>query len=389
MSLSLKPNYESILISLKTILKTWNPDGIPLENVNHLLLRRFGICINPIDYGHQSLEKFFIKAFEKNFDEPLVLENGRIKLLSLQSKATSEVSSYAFGSKSSSSFSRLSHHESVQREICEDLKNLENQPRSVGYQSTRQTLHETKSVSPFEDFSELSCSLPASSNVSTSKENSKHKLLPFEPFESTLSGLSEEFCDLGDQVPSFSLNRSLRKGDILEMQIMSVDNPDMFHIRIVGPKDLMNQSFQKNLSRFTERLTNFYEKFKNEDVAKIDESCFPLEGLTIACPYRSVRNGGIEWRRGIILERQNINDFEIYFIDHGIFATVRYQSLRLLYKSFGVHPSQAVEARLAGLKPFMDERRWSSSERGFLKSYVKKSKKSVFLGMVAKRVEVQ
>ena len=68
----------------------------------------------------------------------------------------------------------------------------------------------------------------------------------------------------------------MHKGDILEIQILSVINPGSFQIKILGPEHIL-EPHNRSLSRLTEKMTAFYEVFKNEDVLQINEIAY-LEG---------------------------------------------------------------------------------------------------------------
>ena len=61
--------------------------------------------------------------------------------------------------------------------------------------------------------------------------------------------------------------------------------------------------------------------------------------MIVVCRY-SKRSGQIEWRRAMALKRINLTEFSIFFIDHGLYATVHYHMLRRLFKAFGQVPLQ-------------------------------------------------
>ena len=64
-----------------------------------------------------------------------------------------------------------------------------------------------------------------------------------------------------------------------------------------------------------------------------------LLGMIVVCRY-SKRNGQIEWRRAMALKRINLTEFNIFFIDHGLYATAHYKMFRRLFKAFGQVPLQ-------------------------------------------------
>merc|ERR1719219_641128 len=104
----------------------------------------------------------------------------------------------------------------------------------------------------------------------------------------------EDFFQIGDQIPSVKLTRPLRKGDILDVKILSVESPKCFWIKILGPEEFVDYESMKGI---TERMTTFYEKNKREVFLDVEGS---LEGLVVACPYISSRNEQVEWRRAIV-----------------------------------------------------------------------------------------
>ena len=43
------------------------------------------------------------------------------------------------------------------------------------------------------------------------------------------------FC-VRDCVPAINLSRTLRKGDILELKVLTIENPGSFYVKMLGPK---------------------------------------------------------------------------------------------------------------------------------------------------------
>ena len=107
-------------------------------------------------------------------------------------------------------------------------------------------------------------------------DESRNVIIPFAPFEKSFSDDPEDYFCFGEQVPPMNLKRSLRKGDILEVTILSITNPGSFHVKIIGPEHIFDSQSQ-DLNRLTEKMTAFYEKFKFESVVKIEDPGF-LEG---------------------------------------------------------------------------------------------------------------
>ena len=69
----------------------------------------------------------------------------------------------------------------------------------------------------------------------------------------------------------FTFRRPLYKGDILEIQLLYVAHPGSFFVKILGPDHILDN---RGLNRLTEKITAFYEAFKNEDVVQIYDIAF-------------------------------------------------------------------------------------------------------------------
>ena len=110
--------------------------------------------------------------------------------------------------------------------------------------------------------------------------------------------------------------------------------------------------------------------------------------MTVACCHKSSKkDGGLEWRRGRVVNRLNfMGEYEIFLFDHGYYITTTIDNVRRLFKPFGDMPKFSVQAKLAGLHPLYEK--WSSQETGHFKKAVLNADKAKLLGMVAKRPEV-
>ena len=120
-------------------------------------------------------------------------------------------------------------------------------------------------------------SLPSDFEAFAKKQAEKQ--IPFTPFDKSFSEDERDYFSFGDKVEPMSLRRSLRKGDILEITVLSIANPGYFHIRILGPDHLLDNQW-RSLSQLTERMSAFYEQCKSKDVLKIDDTGF-LEGMYV------------------------------------------------------------------------------------------------------------
>ena len=83
-----------------------------------------------------------------------------------------------------------------------------------------------------------------------------------------------DYFSIRDRVPAMSLSRALRKGDILELKVLAIENPGSFYVKMLGPKELLVEGqFCKSLSGYGAKLSSFYDRFQGEKVLAIKESC--------------------------------------------------------------------------------------------------------------------
>ena len=65
---------------------------------------------------------------------------------------------------------------------------------------------------------------------------SSRRIIPFGPFDKSFSEDQSDYFRFGEQVPPMTLSRSLRKGDILEVAVLSITNPGKHFFMYLGPK---------------------------------------------------------------------------------------------------------------------------------------------------------
>merc|ERR550534_177771 len=224
------------------------------------------------------------------------------------------------------------------------------------------------------------------------EEESPHKSLQriqWDPFMEPFTNNPLDYFCARDCVPAINLSRTLRKGDILELKVLAIENPGSFYVKMLGPKELLVEGeYCKSLSGFGKKLTTFYDRFKDEEVLSIKE--FSLErGMHVACQYFSKRTGKTEWRRGIAMVKMNLGNFKIDLFDHGVVATVHFSMLRKLFKPFGQLPKQAINAKLGGVEPgpLSYGNLWTVQETDYFKRKTAKADKNFVLGMNMKRQE--
>ena len=113
--------------------------------------------------------------------------------------------------------------------------------------------------------------------------------------------------------------------------------------------------------------------------------------MLVVYKYKSKRTKEIEWRRGIILGKiANTSwksaHYSVESIDFGTVVDVYFKDLKKMFKPFGQMPKQAVEAKLAGISPFLYNKMWDVHATNYFKKKVAENKS--MLAMVAHRAEV-
>ena len=66
---------------------------------------------------------------------------------------------------------------------------------------------------------------------------SSRRIIPFGPFDKSFSEDPNDYFYFGEQVPPMTLSRSLRKGDILEVAVLSITNPGKKCLCTLDPKN--------------------------------------------------------------------------------------------------------------------------------------------------------
>ena len=354
---------ETVIGCLKTLLKL-SPSGIPICELNHAFTRKFGQSLNPLSLGFFSLNDFIdhITVERRLF----CVENG--DLLESQFAPSSpdfqqvikDISLTGSDTKPSAkqSWQPPREHDSVEQRalnVCSQMQ-----------------LESTRIDDDRLNLTNFSLPLSGQSYVVDAYSND-----------------SNDYFENGEHVPFVNLSRLLRKGDVLEVKILSVSRPDQFCFRLMPDSDdlITYDQVLPSMTSFTQRMTYFYEKHMDEEMVKISpELHFPIEGWTVTSPYESSRTGKIEWRRALVMKRINLNDFSIFFIDYGFFATVDFRVLRKLYRPFGHVPIQCLDGILAGVIP-SESSSWRPIDSHFIQKFVKNCKKGVMIAVVAKNVE--
>ena len=287
---------ESVVLSLKTLLKNY-PAGINIQEVNHIFVKRFGTALDPLSYNHYTLKDFLQSLANK--DKSFVIENEILKLC-----------------------------QSDQNKFGDEIKSLKITRRS-------------EKIRPFQPIIEpLVQVIEAQNDIVRPSFPTSKSLSVIGAFDISFSEDKDDYLTKHDNLPPIELSRAIRKGEILRVKIISIQDPYSFQLRILDPPDLAER--QRKMSSFTQRMTHFYLAYKGQKVLQVTKKDFPLDGFVLACPYISSRSGRLEWRRCMVMNRIDLYQFEVYLFDYGVYLTVNFNSLRKLYKPFAHVPMQAI-----------------------------------------------
>ena len=126
--------------------------------------------------------------------------------------------------------------------------------------------------------------------------------------------LTTDLCCIRDRIPAISFSRTLRKGDILELKVLAIENPGSFYVKMLGPKELLVEGqYCKSLSGFGAKLSSFYDRFQDEEVLAIKE--FSLErGETLGYLLFSSSNSYKD--NNISLRFQNTIAKSFYYVNY-------------------------------------------------------------------------
>ena len=60
--------------------------------------------------------------------------------------------------------------------------------------------------------------------------------IQWDPFMEPFTNNPLDYFCVRDCVPAINLSRTLRKGDILELKVLAIENPGSFYVKMLGPK---------------------------------------------------------------------------------------------------------------------------------------------------------
>jgi len=163
-----------------------------------------------------------------------------------------------------------------------------------------------------------------------------------------------------DKISPQEIPTNLKVGDFLDVIVANVSNPNRFYVQLKG------EETSKSLESLVEEMDDFYygesaKRYKIPD---------PFVVVGLVCV--SLLSDG-NWNRCFVTSMKDLSTVEVYYIDFGNVLKVKKDSLYYLTTKFARLPGQAIQARLAGIKPGGGRSRYSKESSQRLMSLVKAS----------------
>ena len=70
----------------------------------------------------------------------------------------------------------------------------------------------------------------------TPQEPMSLQSIQWDPFMEPFTNNPLDYFCIRDRVPAINFSRTLRKGDILELKVLAIENPGSFYVKMLGPK---------------------------------------------------------------------------------------------------------------------------------------------------------
>ena len=70
----------------------------------------------------------------------------------------------------------------------------------------------------------------------TPQEPMSLQSIQWDPFMEPFTNNPLDYFCVRDCVPAINFSRTLRKGDILELKVLAIENPGSFYVKMLGPK---------------------------------------------------------------------------------------------------------------------------------------------------------
>ena len=70
----------------------------------------------------------------------------------------------------------------------------------------------------------------------TPQEPMSLQSIQWDPFMEPFTNNPLDYFCITDRVPAINFSRTLRKGDILELKVLAIENPGSFYVKMLGPK---------------------------------------------------------------------------------------------------------------------------------------------------------
>ncbi|XP_050394342.2 tudor domain-containing protein 5 [Patella vulgata] len=128
-------------------------------------------------------------------------------------------------------------------------------------------------------------------------------------------------------------------GEYIEVFISNIVSPGLFWLQLRGRRTT------EALETLMDELSDFYMSSDSKRYKMPD--CLYMIGQVCAVIFPEDNN----WHRGIITGIKSMEIVEVYYVDYGNTCSVQKDTIRLLKTKFRRLPAQAIQARLANIKP--------------------------------------
>ncbi|XP_014769170.1 uncharacterized protein LOC106868430 isoform X4 [Octopus bimaculoides] len=226
------------------------------------------------------------------------------------------------------------------------------QPSDVGYKSLESYILSLANNIIEISYSGNACLTIKSAKKHNSNENQqriqqpvpKHSVNP--PQSLSITSLPEDAVGPGVSYRLLDIPNNIH---FVEVFVSNIENPGHFWLKFRG------KAYSVALENLMDELELLYYSSDADAYHVPDE--YICVGLVAAAIYPEDQN----WHRVYVTKVPNVSFVEVYFVDYGNTCTVSRNSLRLLRNHFLSLPMQAIEGRLANVKPINDE--WSTKAR--------------------------
>jgi len=191
------------------------------------------------------------------------------------------------------------------------------------------------------------------------KESEKVVIMPSLEITKNISNKRKDVMGSQSELIQQELPSDRRVGDFIEVIVNEVVSPHKFWIRING-------NTSRAMDCLMDQMDTFYYSCKSVEYK------IPAFHVTAGLLCATLFTDGT-WHRAQVKEVVDETRVEVFFLDYGTNAKVRMDTLMYLHKNFGELPAQAIQARLAGVKPVGGKARFSKEAKNRFLQLMKSS----------------